>query len=169
VVLDAFTAETTACANAFQTVTDFRNSRIQLEMDCSALRQALCTSLYTNPAPKSGLTDRATSPVSPLAVRSGELAMVSVQLRSGLVPAHFFANPKPRELSRARPSSEWRRDIGEGRGAAPRASRIGPPPRTTGPPAFALHLPHHPRSTSRAAATAPIWDVAPCSQHPVPG
>ena len=70
------------------------------ETSCNAKFCAI-SSLYYDSCTKSGLTDRATSPVSPLAVRSGELTMMSVRLRNGLVHACLFLNPKPRESSRA--------------------------------------------------------------------
>lgn len=44
VVLDALTAETTACAKALQSATDFGISQIQLEMDSSVLKKALLSS-----------------------------------------------------------------------------------------------------------------------------
>jgi len=56
---------------------------------------------YTNPAPKTGQADRATSPVSPLAVRSGYLAMTSVRLQFGLGFHPFLRNSNNRELSHA--------------------------------------------------------------------
>jgi len=56
---------------------------------------------YTNPAPKTGQADRATSPISPLAVRSGYLAMMSVRSQFGLGFHPFLRNSNNRELSHA--------------------------------------------------------------------